>query len=1087
MIKLKPFMRLPFLVVIFLLISFSGQAQIPDIRINEFMALNGAILTDQDGEYSDWIEIYNASGSPVSLLNWALTDDSTHMQKWKFPDVVLAPDSFIVVYASGKNRALAGLELHTDFSLSRRGEYLALLNTNGIVISGFAPLFPEQQSDYSFARADTNYFITSYPTPGSVNRVSGYEILPKPVFSHTLCFYESPIDVSISTPFPDAKIYYTIDGKDPGPENGILYTGPVPVSTTTVLRAVAVKSGNVNKNIATQTFLFLQDVVSQSANPEGYPTTWGPYVSISGIAPADYGMDPEVTTDPEYSGLIDDALLSLPSISLVADKNHFFSKNTDPGSGGIYIYTGAPTGSGIGKGWERPVSVEFFNQNGTREFQIDAGIQLHGGHSRLPEKSPKHSFRIVFKNQYGPSKLEYPLFGESVQESFNNFTLSAGFGNALYHHSYSERARWQFIQDVWAKDTQRDMGHSAGHSRYVHLYINGMYWGIYNTNERLDEDYAEAQFRGLGMDYDIIKDYAEVANGESAAWDAMMALASKGLASDTSYQQLLGNYADETDNPDYESFIDPVNMADYMILNFYGNNADWDHHNWVAIRNRVDPGTGFKFFSWDAERILEDPFLSTLDENNENRPSGLFQEMMKNPGFKKLFADRVQKHCFNGGTLTVEAARNRYVNRAEEIDLAVIAESARWGDYRRDVHRHSSGPYNILYTREHWLDAKDYILNNFFPQRTAVFIEQLQQKGWFPVIAAPEYQINGVSLYHDTDVKSGDFLSMTTTSAGQIYYTTRGMDPIGINGPDEDAFLYSGPFSLDHGIIIKARTFNGTNWSALSEFRFFQPDDLENLKLTEIHYKPLPQADTIGGYFEFVELKNTGTSPLDLSEVRLDAGVYYTFSANTILEPGKFIVLASSPDHFEARYSFKPFGQFEGAISNGGEEIRIISAEDTLLAVSYDDKAPWPLDADGNGYSLVPAELNPNGTQKSAFEWRSSFEIHGSPGKDDVASQTPVTSIVGDKSLKSHLEQNYPNPFHGSTSISYFIDKESVVQLDIYNIMGMKVSDIVKENQSRGRYFYTFNPAGLPPGVYFYRLLIDGELLDSKRMIFIKE
>jgi len=123
-----------------------------------------------------------------------------------------------------------------------------------------------------------------------------------------------------------------------------------------------------------------------------------------------------------------------------------------------------------------------------------------------------------------------------------------------------------------------------------------------------------------------------------------------------------------------------------MILNFYAGNWDWDHHNWIAIRNRVTPGRGFKFFSWDAEHIVESLNANILSENNDKCPSRLFQQLRQNKDFLRLFADRVQKFCFNNGPLTPASAAERWTKRAGQIEKAVIAESARWGDYRRDVH-----------------------------------------------------------------------------------------------------------------------------------------------------------------------------------------------------------------------------------------------------------------------------------------------------------------------------------------------------------------------------------------------------------------
>ena len=221
--------------------------------------------------------------------------------------------------------------------------------------------------------------------------------------------------------------------------------------------------------------------------------------------------------------------------------------------------------------------------------------------------------------------------------------------------------------------------------------------------------------------------------------------------------------------------MDVENLIDYMIINFYGANWDWDEHNWIVLRSRVNPGKGFQFFSWDAEHILENVTSSVLTENNSGRPSELFRLLLKNSQFKKLFADRVQKHCYYGGALTPEVAAARWMKRSEEIDTAIIAESARWGDYRRDVYRYiSAGPF-YLYDRQWWLDEQSFLINTYFPNRTAQFINQLVADSLFPSISAPQILVNGAQV-RQYSMKAGDVITILS-SDGFIYYTVDGSDP----------------------------------------------------------------------------------------------------------------------------------------------------------------------------------------------------------------------------------------------------------------------------------------------------------------------
>lgn len=121
-----------------------------DIIISEMMASNGASLKDEDGEFPDWIEIFNAGDDEVNLSRWTLTDDPLVPKKWEFPDMDLHPGSFLVVFASGKDRDSPFGPLHLNFKLQAAGEYLALMAPDGRIATEFSPSFPPQKRDQSF-------------------------------------------------------------------------------------------------------------------------------------------------------------------------------------------------------------------------------------------------------------------------------------------------------------------------------------------------------------------------------------------------------------------------------------------------------------------------------------------------------------------------------------------------------------------------------------------------------------------------------------------------------------------------------------------------------------------------------------------------------------------------------------------------------------------------------------------------------------------------------------------------------------------------------------------------------------------------
>ncbi len=689
--------------------------------ISEILSDNESVLTDEDGEYSDWIEIQNHSAEDINIDSWYLSDDQDDLIKWLLPNHTIPSNGFLVVFASGKNRRTG--ELHTNFKLDDSGESVYLIRPDGKTIEDSLINYPPQQTNISYSLIDATWLFCD-PTPGSQNEIGTY--LNPPIFSIRHGFYEQPFLLEIQS-FNGENVLYTLDGSLPEIENGILYNNPIYIDTTVVVRAVTTVSNKTSKAV-TRTYIFPQTIKNQPDDPVGYPSKWGPFSTIDGYAPADYGMDPEICSNPQYKDLLVPALTSIPSISVVTDKGFLFSDSTDPETGGIYIYTNPPTG-GLGKDWERPVSIEYLLPNGGQGFQIDCGIRIHGGHSRVPEKNPKHSFRLLFKEQYGPDKLKYDLFGNDATTTFNTIILRAGFNQTWLHWNTNQRNTAQYIHDSWAKGMWMKMGHPAAHNRFVHLYINGLYWGLYNLSERMDDDFMSFYLDGNKEDYDIIKDYTEVANGSIDAWNSMMNQAKEGLSDAPSYYRIQGKSEFGNDDKEIEAYLDIKNLIDYMLLNFYAGNRDWDHHNWVAARNRQKPGAGFQFFPWDSEYIFYDLRDNIVNENNDNCPSYLYNRLRTNPQFRIEFIKRANELLNPGGLLSPESAQAFWDKLSAEIELAIIAESARWGDYRRDKHLYENGPYE-LYTKAHqWDDAQERLKNDYFPDRSQIVLDQLNEIG----------------------------------------------------------------------------------------------------------------------------------------------------------------------------------------------------------------------------------------------------------------------------------------------------------------------------------------------------------------------
>ena len=524
----------------------------------------------------------------------------------------------------------------------------------------------------------------------------------KLTFSQPHGFCDAPFSLTITgDALPeDAVIRYTVDGSVPT-LTSTAYSQPLDIQTTTILRAAAFSATARLTTVATATWIFAEDVLKQSDHPAGYPEEWGRYTQIEGTATADYGMDQKMTTDKVLAPKIIEGLKSLPVVSIVTDKNNLFSHENDEERGGIYIFTGPPVGDATGHGWTRPASIELMGGPQEHDLTVDCGLRLHGGHGRLAEKNPKHSFRLVFKSDYGPKSLKYPLFGPDEPSQFDQLVLRCHFGNAWQHWDSGNRQKAQYTRDVWARRMQRKMGHTSVNALYVHLFLNGMYWGIYNIAERVDDQYGKDHLGGKKSDIDVIKieesggNHIEASEGDLTAWKLMTEIAAK--ADDDAYYQQL------------DTLLDIPAFIDYMLINQYAGNTDWDHHNWYAIRRHNNDSalsTGFRFLCWDSEIVFDNVYENVLSKNNGRQyPTGIFQHLLNNDTFARQYVRRAKQLLADDGLLGEASVVALWDSLYNTISTALYDEAARWGDYRRDVHRWQSAGHLIPSTITIWLSA----------------------------------------------------------------------------------------------------------------------------------------------------------------------------------------------------------------------------------------------------------------------------------------------------------------------------------------------------------------------------------------------
>ncbi len=641
------------------------------------------------------------------------------------------------------------------------------------------------------------------PTPGTINtapdslgKVADTAFLPKRGVYPDALVTTVPFPVTITTATPGASIRYTTDGSTPSDTVGTLYTGPVSITQTTVLRAIAYKANWESTNVDTHSYIMPADVVVQSTTglaPAG--AGWAaPGNAVNGQL-IDYGMDPDIVDSANAAiggrPQVIAALRAIPSVSLVTDNANLW----DPARG-IYMNPG-----GRGLAWERQASIELLNDP-AGGFGSPCGIRIRGGYSRSGG-NPKHAWHVYFRGEYGAGKLNYPLYGDAATDTYNQFDLRT---SENYSWSFGGDGNNSFLREEFTRAAQTAMGWPGSHVKYVHVYLNGHYWGLYEFDERTEADFCSTYGGGDKLNWDVVKCEQDsgyttgVTDGYEDKWTLLGQKANPLTApgvytrrtlTTAEYYDMMGLGPDGVTPNGSPVLLDPDALIDYMLLTFWSGNLDGctsaflsntSANNWFGARDRTG-AKGFIYFAHDFEHALfsttEDrtgPYNRTFTDlasynvkiSDNYNPMFLHADLLDIPEYKQRWFNRVQKHLFNGGALSQTTNTARINTLAATVDSCIIAESARWGDAKTAI------PLN----RTNWLTQRDTILNSYLPARTANVISQLRGDGLYPALDGIIFTPPGGYITSATPLNlSGP------SGAGRVwYYTIDGSDPSLPNG-----------------------------------------------------------------------------------------------------------------------------------------------------------------------------------------------------------------------------------------------------------------------------------------------------------------
>lgn len=878
------------------------------VRLNELVADNAFSLEDGYGEASDWIELRNPGPLPVNLEGWGLSDHPGQPMKWTFPAAtMIAPHDSLIVFASGRFEPFdAAGHLHAGFRLGRNGGTVVLTASDGVsAIDSIS--YPELDTDLAYGRALDGHWTFLEPTPGAVNAAPGYPGWLKELeWSHARGFHETGFTLTLTNPNPDSTVLYSLDGSEPT----LPYANGIPINGTSVVRVQAARAGYKPARIQTKTFIFLDDVITSPV------------------------MNRAITQDPAYASRLRPGLLALPTVSI--------------------CLPGEPEYE------EKEGSLEVLWPGAGNPVQVNCGISRFGN---AWTKFAKRSIRMKCRARYGATKFSVPLFqgfdrGVLAKSSFDTLDFRSG--------SQDMNERGFYMAGRFVEDTMLDMGSLNPHGRFVHLYLNGVYWGQYDCRELMEEHFLADYLGGPSEDYvavrgnDNVTDEFVIGTPEPPnlqPWEYARSVRNSYLA--------------------VKPYVDLSHLIDFMLLWNYGN-----CESEFRSAGPISPGSGFKFWIADADGFLRTSALG-LNRVSRNGPGGLFGGLVSqnHPDFKALLADRIYRHFFNHGALTPAANDARLAARMQEIRDSLLAECARWG-YR---------------TPANWESAAANIRSTLFPTRTGELFGYLRSAGLYPAFDPPTFSPYGGRVTHG-------FQPILSSSSGTIYYTLDGTDPrLPGGGISPQARVWQpGAVSVttDLTLSVRVRTTAGA-WSALAQPVYLlasrQPPGTRDLWLTEIHYNPAGSDD-----FEFVELWNASTHRLDLSGVSLSKAVHFVFPDGFGLDPGAFVLVVEDAASFAERYQNpgSPYyfpglnvaGQWIGALDNAGETLALVGANGLeLSAVSFRPSGDWPRRADGKGSSLeLTLRTLPQVADEEAREgladarnWTASSRYHGSPGEFD--------------------------------------------------------------------------------------------------------
>ena len=760
----------------------------------------------------------------------------------------------------------------------------------------------------------------------------------------------------------------------------------------------------------------------------------------------------------------------LPVVSLVTDPANFFDDKI-----GIYVTgtNGKPgdcdqTVRNVNQDWERPVNVEFYETSGEQRLNQGAGVRIFGGCSRT--RYPEKSLAIYARGIYGKGSFDYQLFPSKNITSFDTFVLRS---------SSDDQVSTMFRDGLSHTVLSEGMDADIQAYRPAVVFLNGQYWGIHNIREKVNEHYFKGNFDVPDNNLNILeRDPYYAGNtvfGSAISYNNMM--------------NYIKSHSMATEN--YYAFVktqmDIDNFINYMIGHIYLGEHDWPGNNIRFWKTNTGKYSKWRWVNYD----MDQSFQNTNDDNISiaTEPNGpgwpnppwstlLLRSLLLNQNFKNEF---IQRYAFFLSTTFKSQNLISTINRLRAVIAPEIPRHiSKWGG-KVDPDNHEGWTSTTFNSVSQW-ENNVQGMRDFATKRPSIAILHLVKK----------FGLTGTNWLT---------VSQNISHAGKLKVTGRDIPDAGYSA----SYFKNIPFSIEAVPTFGYRflywksgelkltdqkiSVTMTKDSTFTAYFEKSNNDSDLVVINEINYNSAPTFDS----GDWVELYNRRTQSVDLSGWKLQdkSGTNsFVIPNGTEMAPKSYLVLSSDQLIFQAAFPTvsNREGSFNFGFKNGGDAVYLISDDNAIIdSVEYDNKAPWPVTADGEGSTL---ELkNPWYNNDDPLNWSSSTS-HGTPGAKNstaTAISQHEPSVIPEK---MDLEQNYPNPFNPSTKIRFSLIINGSVRLEIHNILGQLVTTLINSDLPKGNHFIEWNGKNesgnfVSSGIYFYTLISGGNQI-SKSMLLMK-